>query len=177
MLQTENIHPCKDSEKWPEDLPELWQSRGEASFFTSRPLGLLWHGVLGRVIQPWRHLTGSRGKEGRRYPFLHKEEHSERIHCRPATPTSHRNKYRQTLTRRVVSKWLSPRSLRSSIKLTSAVQFQPPTGSLLSRDQQSSQGSWATVLRAEGGLYRKGEQNHLWLLAPGRPETSNLIHK
>ena len=129
MLQTENIHPCKDSEKWPEDLPELWQSRGEASFFTSRPLGLLWHGVLGRVIQPWRHLTGSRGKEGRRYPFPHKEEHSERIHCRPATPTSHRNKYRQTLTRRVVSKWLSPRSLRSSIKLTSAVQFQPPTGS------------------------------------------------
>lgn len=185
MLQTENIQPCKDSEKWPEDLPDLWQSRGEASFFTSRPLGLLWQGVLGGVLQPGKHLTGSRGKEGRRYPFPHKKEHSERIHCRPATPTSHRNKDRQTLTRRVISKWLSPRSLRSSIKPTSAVQFQPPTGSLLSRDQQSSQGSWgqssqgswATVLRAEGGLYRKGEQNHLRLLAPGRPETSNLIHK
>lgn len=136
MYTCENIHPCKDSEKWPEDLPELWQSRGEASFFTGRPLGLLWKGVLGGVLQPGKHLTGSRGKEGRRYPFPHKREHSERIHCRPATPTSHRNKDRQTLTRRVISGFYA-RSLRSCITPTSAVQFQPPTGLLLSSSATS----------------------------------------
>ena len=171
MLQTENIHPCKDSDKWPEDLPELWQSRGEASFFTSRPLGLLWQGVLDGVLQPGKHLTGSQGKEGRRYPLPHKREHSERIHCRPATPTSHRNKDRQTLTRRVISKWL----LSPVTQVLHKADFSSPvpTTHRIAAVKRPAELTGGAVLRVAGGLCRKGEQNHLPLLAPGRPETSN----
>lgn len=167
MLQTENIQPYKDCEKWPEDLPDLWQS-GEKQAFHDASLGPAVAGVLGGVLNLGSISQAPRGQG--KMP----SEHSERIHCRPATPTSHRNKDRQTLTRRVISKWLSPRSLRSSIKPTSSSPVQPPTGitavkrpTELYRELRAElTGELSYSPEGGGGLYRKREQNHLRLLAP-----------